>query len=87
MDNSFYLQVKGLSTEEFATRDDLVLALPDRIQDIPDGTAAAPKQTRGGWGASASHTEIKFDSGPRVGNDIRRFGYIDKHGSRYELGV
>lgn len=57
------LQVKGLSTQEFAARNDLVLALPDRIQDIPDGTPAAPKQTGGGWAASASRTEIKFDSG------------------------
>ncbi|GFZ14290.1 syntaxin of plants 71 [Actinidia rufa] len=53
--------VKGLSTEELAARNDLVLALPDRIQAIPDGTAGAPKQP-GGWTASASRTEIKFDS-------------------------
>lgn len=56
------LQVKGLSTEELAARNDLALALPDRIQAIPDGGAAPPKQS-GGWGASASRTEIKFDSG------------------------
>lgn len=54
-------KVKGLSTEELVARNDLVLVLPDRIQAIPDGTAAAPKQS-GGWGASASRTEIKFDS-------------------------
>ncbi|XP_028112163.1 syntaxin-71-like isoform X3 [Camellia sinensis] len=54
-------KVKGLLTEELAARNDLVLALPDRIQAIPDGTAAAPKQS-GGWTGSASHTEIKFDS-------------------------
>ncbi|KAI7997123.1 Syntaxin-71 [Camellia lanceoleosa] len=53
--------VKGLSTEELAARNDLVLALLDRIQAIPDGTAAAPKQSGGGTG-SASHIEIKFDS-------------------------
>ncbi|XP_028112162.1 syntaxin-71-like isoform X2 [Camellia sinensis] len=41
-------KVKGLLTEELAARNDLVLALPDRIQAIPDGTAAAPKQS-GGW--------------------------------------
>jgi len=41
-------KVKGLSGEELAARNDLVLALPDRIQAIPDGTAPAPKQT-GGW--------------------------------------
>lgn len=56
------LQVKGLSTEELAARNDLVLALPDRIQAIPDGAAAPPKQS-GGWAASASRTEIRFDSG------------------------
>ncbi|XP_021899437.1 syntaxin-71-like [Carica papaya] len=55
-------KVKGLSTEEFAARNDLVLALPNRIDSIPDGSAAAPKQT-GGWTTSASRTEIKFDSG------------------------
>ncbi|KVH90460.1 syntaxin-71-like [Cynara cardunculus var. scolymus] len=54
-------KVKGLAPEEFAARNDLVLALPDRIQAIPDGGAAAPKQS-GGWAASASRTQIKFDS-------------------------
>ncbi|EEF42965.1 syntaxin-71 [Ricinus communis] len=62
-------KVKGLSTEELTARNDLVLALPDRIQAIPDGNAAAPKQT-GGWGApSASRTEIKFDSDGRFDNE------------------
>jgi len=59
------LQVKGLSIEEPAARNDLVLALPDRIQSIPDGTPA-PKKNGGwtsGWGSSATRTEIKFDSG------------------------
>ncbi|PPE01775.1 hypothetical protein GOBAR_DD01214 [Gossypium barbadense] len=41
-----HLQVKGISTEEMAARNDQVLALPDRIQAIPDGTAAT-KQTGG----------------------------------------
>ncbi|KAI8004382.1 Syntaxin-71 [Camellia lanceoleosa] len=54
-------EVKGLSTEELTACNDLVLALPDRIQAIPDGTAAAPKQS-GGWTGSDSRTEIKFDS-------------------------
>ncbi|XP_028775941.1 syntaxin-71 [Neltuma alba] len=54
-------KVKGLSSEEFAARNDLVLALPERIQAIPDGTPAAPKKT-GGWAASASRSEIRFDS-------------------------
>ncbi|KAL2345042.1 hypothetical protein Fmac_006327 [Flemingia macrophylla] len=54
-------KVKGLSSQEFAARNDLVLALPDRIQDIPDGTPAPPKRS-GGWAASASRPGIKFDS-------------------------
>ncbi|CAN1775745.1 SYP71 [Linum perenne] len=61
-------KVKGLSTEELTARNDLVLALPDRIQAIPDGAAAAPKQT-GGWGPSASRTEIKFDSDGRFDDE------------------
>ncbi|KAK7345585.1 hypothetical protein VNO77_16191 [Canavalia gladiata] len=61
-------KVKGLSSQEFAARNDLVLALPDRIQDIPDGTPAAPKQT-GGWATSASRPEIKFDSDGRFDDE------------------
>uniref|UniRef100_A0A1D1XYU2 Syntaxin-71 n=1 Tax=Anthurium amnicola TaxID=1678845 RepID=A0A1D1XYU2_9ARAE len=54
-------QVKGLSKEEIDMRNDLVLALPERIQAIPDGTTTAAKQT-GSWTTSAPHTEIRFDS-------------------------
>ncbi|XP_065857505.1 syntaxin-71 [Euphorbia lathyris] len=54
-------KVKGLSTEELTVRNDLVLALPNRIQAIPDGTAAAPKSNNG-WGTSGPRAEIKFDS-------------------------
>nr|XP_010924473.1 syntaxin-71 isoform X1 [Elaeis guineensis] len=54
-------KVKGLSKEEYAARSDLVLALPERIQSIPDGSTTGTKQT-GGWTASASRQEIKFDS-------------------------
>ncbi|PPS17290.1 hypothetical protein GOBAR_AA03266 [Gossypium barbadense] len=62
-------KVKGISTEEMTARSDLVLALPDRIQAIPDGTAA-PK-TGGGMSSapSASCTEIKFDSDGRFDNE------------------
>ncbi|WJX84601.1 Syntaxin-71, variant 2 [Trifolium repens] len=41
-------KVKGLPSQEFAARNDLVLSLPERIQAIPDGTPAAPKQTGDG---------------------------------------
>ncbi|OVA10165.1 Target SNARE coiled-coil domain [Macleaya cordata] len=54
-------KVKGLSKEELATRNDLVLGLSERIQAIPDGTATGAKQS-GGWAASGSRQEIKFDS-------------------------
>ncbi|WMV08634.1 hypothetical protein MTR67_002019 [Solanum verrucosum] len=46
--SSLNLQVKGLSTEEFVVWNDLVLALPNRIDAISNGAAAAPKQS-GGW--------------------------------------
>ncbi|XP_071709764.1 syntaxin-71-like [Rutidosis leptorrhynchoides] len=63
-------KVKGLAPEEFAARNDLVLALPDRIQAIPDGGAAAPKQSGSGWAASASRTNnIKFDSDGQFDDD------------------
>ncbi|KAH1227654.1 Syntaxin-71 [Glycine max] len=61
-------KVKGLSSQEFAARNDLVLALPDRIQAIPDGAPPVPKQT-GGWAASASRPEIKFDSDGRFDDE------------------
>ncbi|BAF18178.2 Os05g0553700 [Oryza sativa Japonica Group] len=55
-------KVKGLTKEELATRSDLVAALPDRIQSIPDGSSSAKKN--GTWGASGSRTggAIKFDT-------------------------
>ncbi|KAF7146270.1 hypothetical protein RHSIM_Rhsim04G0147900 [Rhododendron simsii] len=61
-------KVKGLSTEEYVARNDLVLTLPDRIEAIPDGTAAAPKQSSG-WSGSASRAEIKFDSDGRFDDE------------------
>ncbi|KAM0904529.1 hypothetical protein ACQ4PT_017975 [Festuca glaucescens] len=56
-------KVKGLTKEELTTRSELVSALPDRIQSIPDGSATAAK-SNGGWGASGSRPGggIKFDS-------------------------
>ncbi|RRT84572.1 hypothetical protein B296_00003223 [Ensete ventricosum] len=66
------LQVKGLSKEELATRNDLVLALPDRIQSIPDGSTNGSKQT-GSW--TASRTEIRFDS---TSGYPTHFGCVDK---------
>lgn len=68
--------MKGLSSEEFAARNDLVLALPDRIENIPDGTAPAPKKA-GGWTTSASRAEIKFDSG--CWSDLAVCSYVHKY--------
>ncbi|OWM69730.1 hypothetical protein CDL15_Pgr025579 [Punica granatum] len=48
-------KVKGLSSEEFAARNDLLFGLTDRIQGIGDGTACLNKW-RGGWAASSSQT-------------------------------
>ncbi|KAJ4887942.1 Uncharacterized protein Rs2_27690 [Raphanus sativus] len=38
-------RLKSLTTEELAARKGLVLALPARIESIPDGTAGGPKST------------------------------------------
>lgn len=56
-----HVQVKGLSKEELEARNDLVSAMKERIEAIPDGSTAAAKN--GGATASASsYTGIKFDS-------------------------
>jgi hypothetical protein len=58
--------VKDLSKEEMAARPDLVVALAQKIQDIPDGVTVG---RRGGtWGAQAGASkpvEIKVDAGKK----------------------
>ncbi|KAK7335719.1 hypothetical protein VNO80_27713 [Phaseolus coccineus] len=54
-------KVKGRTKEDMAIRQDLVLALPERIQAIPDGISGASIQTAG-WNATSSQPHIKFDS-------------------------
>ncbi|GAB4844509.1 Syntaxin-71 [Ancistrocladus abbreviatus] len=54
-------KVRGLSKDELEARSDLVAALKDRIESIPDGTAVGSKSV-GGWAASASQTGIRFDT-------------------------
>lgn len=57
-----YLQDKGLTKEKRESRYDLVIALADRIQVIPDGNEHAIKQANNDWGgASAPNKNIKFD--------------------------
>lgn len=76
--------MKGLSPQEFAARNDLALALTDRINAIPDGTPAVPKQTTGGWASSTTtRADIKFDSGKCLISSValidgvpKRKGYI-----------
>ncbi|WVZ99530.1 hypothetical protein U9M48_044809 [Paspalum notatum var. saurae] len=67
-------KVKGLTKEEIATRSDLVAALPDRIQSIPDGSSTATKKN-GTWGASGSRTggAIQFDTTPDGNFDAEYF--------------
>lgn len=51
--------MKGLTKEERESRCDLVIALADRIQVIPDGHE---RQANSEWGgASAPNKNIKFD--------------------------
>lgn len=54
-------KVKGLSRDEQDARPDLVLALEERIESIPDGVTAG---RRGAWGGKAGGTrsEIRIDS-------------------------
>ncbi|XP_027925981.1 syntaxin-71-like isoform X2 [Vigna unguiculata] len=54
-------KVKGLTKEDMAVRQDLVLALPERIQAIPDGISGASIQTAA-WGADSTQPYVKFDS-------------------------
>ncbi|KAJ7947789.1 syntaxin-71-like [Quillaja saponaria] len=64
-------KVKGLTNEEIAARDDLVLALPERIQAIADGITAAAAKQAGGWGASSSNKHIKFDSSVDITSKVK----------------
>ncbi|KAK1398459.1 syntaxin-71 [Heracleum sosnowskyi] len=54
-------KVKGLSREDLAGRSDLVLALPERIQAIPDGNSAAPNKSVG-RGSSSDKKHINFET-------------------------
>lgn len=74
-------QVKGLSKEELMARGHLVLALQERIEAIPDGIAAATKQS-GGWSTSTSHKNIKLNSsGGEITMPFSRF--IETFGKLY----
>uniref|UniRef100_A0A0D3CHQ5 t-SNARE coiled-coil homology domain-containing protein n=1 Tax=Brassica oleracea var. oleracea TaxID=109376 RepID=A0A0D3CHQ5_BRAOL len=70
------LSVKGLTTEELAARNDLVLALPARIEAIPDGTAGGPKSTSAWAPSTTSRPDIKFDSGDSKPNNLTPLMWI-----------
>ncbi|KAI3983630.1 hypothetical protein MKX01_000642 [Papaver californicum] len=53
-------KAKGITKEELASRNDLVMALAERVQAIPD-SATTGANKNGGWGSSASKNGIKFD--------------------------
>ncbi|XP_024514955.1 syntaxin-71 [Selaginella moellendorffii] len=57
-------KVKGLSREEMEARPDLVLALAEKIESIPEGTNLGNKRSSWGNSKSASNNkmEIKIDS-------------------------
>ena len=63
-------QVKELSREDLESRNGLVLALPERIKAIPDGSTNSAIQT-GGWATSSSYKNIKF--GPSGDQFLRLF--------------
>lgn len=60
--NLHCIQIKGLTREERESRCDLVIALADRLQAVPDGNEHGAKQANNEWGgASAPNKNIKFD--------------------------
>ncbi|KAI4322242.1 hypothetical protein L6164_021953 [Bauhinia variegata] len=75
-------KVKGLTDEDIAIRNEMVLSLPERIQTIPDGTAAAANES-GGWSATGSHQQIKFDSTGPVGDLDSEFFQQSEESSQF----
>ncbi|KAJ8748996.1 hypothetical protein K2173_013436 [Erythroxylum novogranatense] len=73
-------KVKGLSKEELGARTELVYALKDRIEAVPDGsTSAASQPGASGSGPSASsYTGIKFDSNYESSFDNDYFKQTDE---------
>ncbi|RHN75914.1 putative target SNARE coiled-coil domain-containing protein [Medicago truncatula] len=76
-------KVKGLSSEDIAIRNDLVLALPERILSIPDGITSAASHT----GGTSSHPHIKFDSpeGPLDSDYFNQSEESNQFRNEYEM--
>ncbi|GKC97884.1 hypothetical protein Tco_1168159, partial [Tanacetum coccineum] len=72
-------KVKGLSKDNLATRCDMVLALPERIQSIPDGSNRSFK-------ASGSTNKIKFDTDRIFGDEyFQESDDANQFRSEYEM--
>ncbi|KAK4593786.1 hypothetical protein RGQ29_017753 [Quercus rubra] len=82
-------KVKGLSKEEeLEARNDLVSALKERIEAIPDGSNTSVAKQTGGWTASASYTGIKIDltSDGRFDNEyFQQTEESDRFKQEYEM--
>ncbi|PWA38410.1 Syntaxin/epimorphin, conserved site-containing protein [Artemisia annua] len=72
-------KVKGLTKEDLASRCDMVLALPERIQAIPDGSNRS-------FNASGSSNKIKFDTDRIVGVEyFQESNEANQFRSEYEM--
>ncbi|KAL4599132.1 hypothetical protein ACB092_11G105400 [Castanea dentata] len=82
-------KVKGLSKEEeLEARNDLLSALKERIEAIPDGSNTNVAKQTGGWTASASYAGIKIDltSDGRFDNEyFQQTEESDRFKQEYEM--
>jgi len=70
-------KVKGLSKEDIVARNDLVSALADKIDSIPDGTNTGTMRT-GAWKTSTTRMEIKIDSSSPDGMHTEYFEHTEE---------
>lgn len=70
-------KVKGLSKEDIVTRNDLVSALADKIDSIPDGTNAGTGRTAA-WKTSTTRMEIKIDSSSPGGMNTEFYEHTEE---------
>ncbi|CAH9138261.1 unnamed protein product [Cuscuta epithymum] len=79
-------KVKGISQEELAIRKDIVLALPERIQAIPDGTNDTSSAKSGVRGGSSSSKIITIDSdGPVSDSFFQQSEESSQFRNEYEM--
>nr|ADE75981.1 unknown [Picea sitchensis] len=70
-------KVKGVSKEDIVARNDLVSALADKIDSIPDGTNAGTVRTAA-WKTSATRMEIKIDSSSPGGMNTEFYEHTEE---------